>query len=129
MALSTMLRLFAPYLPFVTEEVWSWWRPGSVHRASWPTPEEVLAPIGGHDESAVQVALQAERALADVHRIKAVLKKPMKAVIARAILPEGFAPLRPAARDFMAAAHVRELQFGDVGEVQLDFAEEESSGA
>jgi valyl-tRNA synthetase len=123
-ALGALLRLFAPFLPFVTEEVWSWWRPGSVHRATWPTPAEVAAPIGGDDEGAVTVFIRAQTALADVRRIKAVEKRAVKSVIDRATLPKGLEGLLPAARDFQAAAHIRALTFADVAGPELVFAEE-----
>jgi valyl-tRNA synthetase len=123
-ALSAMLRLFAPFLPFVTEEVWSWWRPGSVHQAKWPTADEVVAPIGGYDADAVQVFAQTRAALGEIRRIKALEKKPVKAVIERAVLPKRFETLVPASQDLRAAAHVRDLVFDQVEELQLTFAVE-----
>jgi valyl-tRNA synthetase len=126
-ALSAMLRLFAPFLPFVTEEVWSWWRLGSVHKASWPTAAEVVAPIGGHDAHAVQVFAQTRAALGEIRRIKALEKKPVKAVIERAVLPQRFELLTSATQDFQAAAHIRDLAFGPIEEPQLTFASEPMS--
>jgi len=121
-ALSTLLRLFAPFLPFVTDEVWSWWQQGSVHNAKWPTPEEVVESIGGHDANAVEVFEKTRAALGEIRRIKALEKRAVKAVIERAVLPQRFELLTPAAQDFQAAAHIRNLTFGPAEEPQLTFA-------
>ncbi|MFD2758037.1 valine--tRNA ligase [Gulosibacter faecalis] len=47
LAVDVMLRLLAPFIPFATEEVWSWWREGSVHEAAWPNVEELDAAADG----------------------------------------------------------------------------------
>ena len=72
-ALSAVLKLFAPFLPFATEEVWSWWQEGSVHRASWPSVVEV----GGEPE----LLTLAGQVIAAVRRAKTDAKVSMRSAV------------------------------------------------
>jgi valyl-tRNA synthetase len=78
MALSVLLRLFALFLPFVTEEVWSWWRPGSVHRARWPSPDEIARVAGDGDATLLNTV---GAALSQLRRAKSERKLSMRAEI------------------------------------------------
>src|SRR5205807_5410342 len=82
-ALDAQLRLFAPFLPFVCEEVWSWWREGSVHRAAWPAREELL-PAG--PETPDGVLDVASEVLSAIRKAKSTAQLPMRAEVARAVV-------------------------------------------
>ena len=114
-ALAVQLRLFAPFLPYVTEEVWSWWRPGSVHRASWPTRDELVTD--GDPEVLTAVAA----ALHGVRRAKTERKLSMRAEVRQAEVRASaatLARLEGAADDLRAAGRIADLRLAPGDDVE-----------
>jgi valyl-tRNA synthetase len=110
-ALDTLLRLFAPHMPFVTEEVWSWWRDGSVHRSTWPEPHE-LDQFSG-DDLAVYPAASA--VLGELRKAKSEAKRSMRTEVTAVTVhapAELLRALRPALDEVRDAGRV-------VGDVEL----------
>ena len=108
-ALRTLQQLFAPFMPFVAEEVWSWWQPGSVHASEWPQSDRLRA--AAEDAGALPSAV-ASAVLSEVRRAKSEAKRPLRTEVVRATVTdtaERLAVLDQVAGDVRAAGRITEL--------------------
>jgi valyl-tRNA synthetase len=108
-ALDNLLRLFAPFLPFVTEEVWSWWRAGSLHAQQWPDAEALRATAQSGREELLPLAGQV---LSELRRTKTEARKALRTPITTATITdtaERLALLEPALADLREASAAAEL--------------------
>ncbi len=79
LSLSAVLRLFAPTLPFICEEIWGWYFAGSVsddgakpagnsiHRCAWPTSEELQTATENASPDVFEIAVET---IGQIRRLK-----------------------------------------------------------
>ncbi|MEY3677242.1 MAG: hypothetical protein RL351_469 [Actinomycetota bacterium] len=120
-ALHVMLRLFAPFLPFATEEVWGWWQKdaGSIHRASWPVAEELTAGIDAGNAGLLDLA---SIAVGGVRKAKSDAKASMKAGVESAIIEAPAAvltSLRLLEADLKSVGKIQSLTYFEGDEVAM----------
>ena len=119
-ALGVIVRLLAPFLPFATEEVWSWWQEGSVHQAAWPSQDEL-------SDGSAELLGAASEALIAIRKSKTDKKLSMKAEISIMVL-QGPAVLSQAQRDLAAVGRIANLNLEQADKVaisSMEFAEQQ----
>ncbi|WP_298804594.1 valine--tRNA ligase [uncultured Pseudokineococcus sp.] len=116
-ALDVLLRLLAPFIPFATEEVWSWSHDGaSVHRAAWPVSAPLRDAAGDAEPRLLGVV---GSALAGVRKAKSQAKVSQRTEASHAVVSAPAADvalLRSAADDLRGAGRVRELDLREDGD-------------
>ncbi len=108
-ALSTLHRLFAPFLPFVAEEVWSWWQPGSVHKTTWPSGDELRRAAGDADPGTFDVAAEV---LSAVRKAKTSSNQSLRTAVSRLTVvdtEDRVRALKAAQEDLREAGRVAEM--------------------
>jgi valyl-tRNA synthetase len=115
-ALTVLLRLFAPVLPFATEETWSWFSDGSVHRAAWPTVDELP------DAGDAGVLTTASAALIGIRRAKTDAKASQKTEVTSCVIAApatSRAWLEAASHDLKAVGRIHALEIVEGTEVAV----------
>ena len=121
LTLSVLQRLFAPFLPYVTDEVWSWWHDESIHVAAWPTVREFGDAGAGSDE---KIYPAVSDVLALVRRAKTEAKVSQRAAVARCEVraEDAFVDaVRSASADLRDAGSIENLDLmSTAGELAVD---------
>ncbi|NUL48878.1 valine--tRNA ligase [Cellulosimicrobium funkei] len=111
--LDALLRLLAPFQPFATEEVWGWWRTGSVHRAEWPgQPDQILGIEAASAGATADVLAAVALALGGIRKAKSEAKVKQRTEVLSAVVtaPENrLGSLRGGLADLKAAGNARDL--------------------
>jgi valyl-tRNA synthetase len=118
--LDALLRLFAPHLPFVTEEVWSWWREGTVHRAAWPDAAAVRTTAA---DGAALVYRVAAEVLREVRKAKTTAQVSLRTDVERVVVhdtAERLAALQGAIGDVREATRARVINVEESAEFSVD---------
>ena len=115
-ALHTQLRLLAPFIPFATEEAWSWWQEGSIHRTTWPLASELEGFTQGQSASMLKTASDA---LMGVRKAKSDQQLSMKAEITSLTISaseEKLQELKQLESDLRSVGKIEKISFaaGDV---------------
>ena len=115
-ALHAQLRLLAPFIPFATEEAWSWWQEGSIHRSTWPVASELEGFTHGQSATMLKTASEA---LMGVRKAKSDQQLSMKAEIASLTInapEEKLQELKKLEADLRSVGKIEKISFV-VGEV------------
>ena len=120
-ALHVLLRLFAPFLPFATEEVWGWWQKdaGSIHRSSWPVAEELTSGIDAGNVGLLELA---SIAVGGVRKAKSDAKASMKAAVESATIEAPatvLTSLRLLEADLKSVGKIKNLSYAEGEEVAM----------
>jgi valyl-tRNA synthetase len=125
--LSVLQRLFAPVLPFVSEEVWNWWHETSIHLAPWPTVEE-LSGVEFPDRPGF-IYQSVGEVLEAVRREKSEAKTSQRAIVRNlvAVGPEDWtAAIRVCESDLQDAGAVEAIEYGENAEISVSVTLAES---
>jgi valyl-tRNA synthetase len=76
LSIETFTKLFAPFTPFATEEVWSWFHDDSVHTQSWPQSYEIVSRLSTPEDSGAYDILR--ELSGDVRKYKTEAKVSLK---------------------------------------------------